>query len=105
MITTADLKAQTRRELADLARNYGVSGWHGLKKDELIKEIAKIQRQMRAKASQSASKKSPKKAPGKAPKATAKPSRKKSSVTAKETARGTEKTKDLAMSPRRQEIA
>ena len=34
VITTADLKAQTRRELADLARNYGVPGWHGLKKDE-----------------------------------------------------------------------
>ena len=27
VITTADLKAQTRRELADLARNYGVPGW------------------------------------------------------------------------------
>ncbi len=39
MITTADLKAQTRRELADLARNYGVPGWHGMKKDELITAI------------------------------------------------------------------
>ena len=39
MITTADLKAQTRRELADLARNYGVPGWHGMKKDELLVAI------------------------------------------------------------------
>ena len=51
MITTADLKAQSRRELADLARNYGVSGWHGLKKDELISEIQKVQRRLRRKAS------------------------------------------------------
>ena len=50
MITTADLKAQTRRELADLARNYGVPGWHGLKKDELIEEIKKVQRRLRRKA-------------------------------------------------------
>ncbi len=50
MITTADLKAQTRRELADLARNYGVPGWHGLKKDELVEEIKKVQRRLRRKA-------------------------------------------------------
>ena len=46
VITTADLKAQTRRELADLARNYGVQGWHGMKKDELVEEIRKIVRQL-----------------------------------------------------------
>ncbi len=51
MITTADLKAQTRRELADLARNYGVPGWHGMKKDELVEEIKKVQRRLRRKAS------------------------------------------------------
>lgn len=50
VITTADLKAQTRRELADLARNYGVSGWHGMKKDELVDEIKKVQRRLRRKA-------------------------------------------------------
>jgi hypothetical protein len=50
VITTADLKAQTRRELADLARNYGVAGWHGLKKDELVQEITKVQRKMRRKS-------------------------------------------------------
>ena len=51
VITTADLKAQTRRELADLARNYGVPGWHGLRKDELVTEIRKVQRRLRQKAS------------------------------------------------------
>jgi uncharacterized protein len=47
VITTADLKTRTRRELADLARNYGVPGWHGMKKDELIGEIQKVQRRLR----------------------------------------------------------
>ena len=50
VITTADLKAQTRRELADLARNYGVPGWHGMKKDELVEEIKRVQRRLRRKA-------------------------------------------------------
>ncbi|MGB7344633.1 MAG: DUF4912 domain-containing protein [Pirellulaceae bacterium] len=47
MIKTADLKAQTRRELADLAKNYGVPGWHGMKKDELIDAVTKVQRRLR----------------------------------------------------------
>lgn len=51
MITTADLRAQTRRELADLARDNGVSGWHGLKKNELVEELRKVQRRLRRKAS------------------------------------------------------
>ncbi len=55
MITTADLKAQTRRELADLAKNYGVPGWHGLKKAELVEEIRKVQRRLRRKSSASGS--------------------------------------------------
>ncbi len=50
MITTADLKAQTRRELGDLARNYGIAGWHSLKKDALIVEIKKVQRRLHRKA-------------------------------------------------------
>ena len=53
MITTADLKAQTRRELADLARDYGVAGWHGLKKDELVEEIRKVHRRMQRKSTSS----------------------------------------------------
>ncbi|MFK8110979.1 MAG: DUF4912 domain-containing protein, partial [Rubripirellula sp.] len=82
MITTADLKAQTRRELADLARDYGVSGWHGLKKDELIKEISKVQRRLRRKAD-TESKAKPK---AKSSKTTAKaktPAKSKSSVTSR----------------------
>ncbi len=50
VIKTADLKAQTRRELAELAKDYGVAGWHGMRKDELVEAITKIQRRLRRKA-------------------------------------------------------
>ncbi len=54
MITNADLSSQTRRELAEMARNYGVAGWHSMRKDDLVSEIKKIQRRLRR---QSAAKK------------------------------------------------
>ncbi|WP_146520441.1 DUF4912 domain-containing protein [Stieleria varia] len=54
MIKTADLKAQTRRELATLAKNYSVEGWHAMKKDELVDAITKVQRRLRRKANGSA---------------------------------------------------
>lgn len=68
MITTADLRAQTRRELADLAKNYGVPGWHGLKKDELVDEIRKVQRRLRRKANSESKKKETAKGSAKAKK-------------------------------------
>ena len=49
MITTVDLNQQTRRELTVIAREYGVAGWHGMKKEELVTEIKKIQRKLRRK--------------------------------------------------------
>jgi len=55
VIKTADLKAQTRRELADLAKNYGVAGWHGMKKEELVEAIARVQRRLRRKSSERSS--------------------------------------------------
>lgn len=80
MITTADLKAQTRRELADLARNYGVAGWHGLKKDELVEEIKKVQRRLRRKAAAEAgTAKSGKEKPGRSVSASTKSSKRKPS--------------------------
>ncbi|TWT83421.1 hypothetical protein CA13_48860 [Planctomycetes bacterium CA13] len=47
MIKNADLKVQTRRELAELAKNYGVEGWHGMRKDDLVTAISKVQRRLR----------------------------------------------------------
>lgn len=51
LITTADLKTQTRRDLADTARQIGVTGWHSMKKEELIEAIRKAQRQTQKKPS------------------------------------------------------
>ena len=53
MIKTADLKSQTRRELASLAKNYGIAGWHSMRKDELVDAISKTQRRLRRKANAS----------------------------------------------------
>ncbi|QDV86388.1 DUF4912 domain-containing protein [Planctomycetes bacterium TBK1r] len=50
MIKTADLKSQTRRELASLAKNYGIAGWHGMRKEELVDAISKTQRRLRRKS-------------------------------------------------------
>lgn len=51
MITTVDLKTQTRRDLAETARDHGVVGWHSMRKEELIEAIRKIQRRTRRKSS------------------------------------------------------
>lgn len=53
MITTADLKTQTRRDLAGTAREIGIAGWHSMKKDELIEAIRTAQSNSRAGASRS----------------------------------------------------
>lgn len=55
MIKTADLKSQTRRELATLAKNYGIAGWHGMRKEELVDAISKTQRRLRRKSKASMS--------------------------------------------------
>ncbi|MEM6689332.1 MAG: DUF4912 domain-containing protein [Planctomycetota bacterium] len=54
MITTADLNSQTRRELADLARDYGISGWHAMRKDDLLAELKKVQRRLKRAAAKNA---------------------------------------------------
>ena len=36
MITAADLKTQTVKELGELAKQMGVSGWHSMRKDQLV---------------------------------------------------------------------
>lgn len=51
MITNADLSSQTRRELAEMAKNYGVAGWHAMRKDDLVSEIQKVQRRLRRQSS------------------------------------------------------
>lgn len=57
MITNANLNLQTRKELAELAKNYGVAGWHSMRKDDLVSEIKKVQRRLRRKAATETKKK------------------------------------------------
>lgn len=44
MITAASLNAQKSKELAQLAKSNGISGWHSMKKSDLIKALLKIAR-------------------------------------------------------------
>ncbi len=47
LITAADLKTQSRRDLVELAKQFGIAGWHSMKKDELIVALARQQRNAR----------------------------------------------------------
>ena len=39
MITTASLKTQSWKDLAEMAKHKGLSGWHSMRKDELVKAL------------------------------------------------------------------
>ena len=51
MSSAADLKTRTVKELAEMARKRKVLGWHDMRKDELVRALA---RQARKAAAQSA---------------------------------------------------
>jgi hypothetical protein len=44
LVTLANLRAQTSKDLAKLARNEGVQGWHSMRKEQLIQAILKLSR-------------------------------------------------------------
>lgn len=50
VITQASLKSQTAKDLSQLAKEKGVTGWHSMRKDELIKALLKIARKKSAKS-------------------------------------------------------
>jgi len=53
LITTASLKTQSWKDLAEMAKSKGLAGWHSMKKDELVKALlrsAKRRSVMRAAA-------------------------------------------------------
>lgn len=43
-MTTDVLKQHTRKELAEMARSNQISGWHGMRKDELVRALARQSR-------------------------------------------------------------
>ena len=96
MIKAADLRAQTRKELAELAKNYGVPGYHSLRKDDLVTEICKVQRRLRRKANATEQKKS-KSSRSKVTASVVKPKKKSASVSSAVT-KG--KAKPASKSPR-----
>jgi hypothetical protein len=53
-MTRDQLHAYTRKQLADLARRQQVPGWHGLRKDELIRALALHYRRQRRRAARKA---------------------------------------------------
>lgn len=48
MITAADLKTQTVKELGELAKQMGVSGWHSMRKDQLVTALVRSAKKQRA---------------------------------------------------------
>lgn len=46
-MTRTELRDCTRKQLVELAREQGISGWHGMKKEELIDALAAAHRRLR----------------------------------------------------------
>src|SRR5947209_18030589 len=64
LITTASRKTQSWKDLAEMAKSKGLSGWHSMRKDDLVKALLKA-----------AKKRERLRAMAKSPKATPKPHR------------------------------
>ncbi len=45
LVTAASLKAYTSKDLAQMAKTKGVTGWHSMRKDQLVKALLKIAKQ------------------------------------------------------------
>jgi hypothetical protein len=57
LITTASLKSSTVKDLGELAKSHGLSGWHTMKKDELVRKLLKLTRKPASKPATRAAKK------------------------------------------------
>src|SRR5438093_13421748 len=57
LITTASLKTQSWKDLAEMAKTKGLSGWHSMRKDELVKALVRAaQRRAKLRAAAAAPK-------------------------------------------------
>lgn len=56
LITAASLKEYTAKDLAQMAKSRGVSGWHSMRKDELVKAILKLNKSQGSRKSAPAAK-------------------------------------------------
>lgn len=48
-MTRTELRDRTRKQLADMARDEQVAGWHGMRKDQLIDALAELHKKQRRK--------------------------------------------------------
>ena len=75
MVTAASLKTCSLKDLAEMAKSRGIRGWHGMKKEELVRALlAEARRKAAAKASKRPTKEIAAKPPVARAKAPAKPS-------------------------------
>ncbi len=58
MITSADLKTQTKQDLSQMAKRLGVNGWNALSKDQLVAAILKTKTKGKPASSSDSAKKS-----------------------------------------------
>ena len=59
LITTASLKSSTVKDLVELAKSRGLAGWHGMKKDQLIRGLLKLKKKPASRRAVPVVKKSP----------------------------------------------
>ncbi len=71
MITAANLREHTAKDLAQMARDEGVKSWHSMKKEQLVRAL--MRREKKRQAEREATKTTAKKSTAKAKKATARP--------------------------------
>ena len=69
MITAATLRDRTARDLAVMAKKQGVTGWHAMRKDQLVKALLQSARARAAKGKSPSNKSSSKQAKSRAPSA------------------------------------
>ncbi len=58
MLTAEKLKSYTAKDLGQMAKSQGVAGWHGMRKDQLVRALLKTNKPSRSSRSASAAKKS-----------------------------------------------
>lgn len=61
MLTAATLKSYTAKDLAQMAKQRGIAGWHSMRKEQLVRALAKASKSSKSKTQTAVAKKSSKK--------------------------------------------
>jgi hypothetical protein len=57
LITAASLRERTSKDLAQLAKKKGVSGWHSMRKEQLVRALLRLADASKSKSSRNGSSK------------------------------------------------